>query len=88
MTILRSIAAPSLALQHPCCPIYPRHPYRPKRAKGAGLGGQRLCSSSPSDPLRFLAIPIDFGVSVCPMDPKGVGGGGVLREFSRPSRLR
>ncbi len=27
---------PSLALRHPCCPIYPRHPYLPKGAKGTG----------------------------------------------------
>jgi hypothetical protein len=27
---------PSLALRHPCCPIYPRHPYLPKGAKGPG----------------------------------------------------
>jgi hypothetical protein len=24
------------ALRHPCCPIYPRHPYPPKGAKGQG----------------------------------------------------
>jgi hypothetical protein len=28
---------PSLALRHPCCPIYPRHPYLPKLAKGEGM---------------------------------------------------
>jgi hypothetical protein len=27
---------PSLALRHPCCPIYPRHPYLPKGAKEPG----------------------------------------------------
>jgi hypothetical protein len=32
-----SIAAPRLSLRHPCCPIYPRHPYLPKGAKGAGV---------------------------------------------------
>jgi hypothetical protein len=43
MTILRSIAAPSLALRHPCGPIDLAIPDLPKGAKGAGLGGQRVC---------------------------------------------
>jgi hypothetical protein len=33
---LVTILHPSLALRHPCCPIYPRHPYLPKGAKGQG----------------------------------------------------
>ena len=36
----------SLALRHPCCPIYPRHPYLPKGAKGAGNGAQPVCRST------------------------------------------
>jgi hypothetical protein len=31
---------PSPALRHPCCPIYPRIPYLPKRAKGQGATPQ------------------------------------------------
>jgi hypothetical protein len=46
----RRTAAPSLALRHPCCPIDLAIPDLPKEAKGAGLGGQRLCWSTPSGP--------------------------------------
>ncbi len=37
---------PSLALRHPCCPIYPRHFYLPKGAKGAGSDAQPVCGST------------------------------------------
>jgi hypothetical protein len=55
MTILRSIAAPSLALRRPCCPIDLTIPDLPKGAKGLGLGGQRQCWSTPSDASQPLA---------------------------------
>jgi hypothetical protein len=55
MTILRSIAAPSLALRRPCCPIDLAIPDLPKGAKGLGFGGQRQCWSTPSDQWRPLA---------------------------------
>jgi hypothetical protein len=74
MTILRSIAAPSLALRHPCCPIYPRRPYLPKRAKGAGLGGQRLCWSTPSGPMAAPRDRIELAGPMCAMGAEGVGG--------------
>ena len=48
-----SIAAPSLALRHPCCPIYPRHPYLPKGAKGPENDGQPMCRST-DDPTAQL----------------------------------
>src|SRR5712672_2623816 len=32
--------SPYHTLRHPCCPIYPRHPYLPKGAKGTGTDAQ------------------------------------------------
>jgi hypothetical protein len=90
MTILRSIAAPSLALRRPCCPIDLTIPDLPKGAKGLGLGGQRQCWSTPSDPIAAPRDPIDLGGPHLPDGPDGGLGFGVMPfgDFSRPSRLR
>jgi hypothetical protein len=37
---------PSLAIRDPCYPIYPRHPYLPKAAKGRGTDAQPSCRST------------------------------------------
>jgi hypothetical protein len=48
--VSRAAAARRLLLYHtlgpPCCPIYPRHPYLPKRAEGPGNAGQPLRRST------------------------------------------
>jgi hypothetical protein len=54
-TRLATIHCPSLALRHPCCPIYPRHPYLPKGAKEPGSDAQPSCRSPGFGEPRVLA---------------------------------
>jgi hypothetical protein len=67
---------PSLALRHPCCPIYSRHPYLPKGAKGPGCGGSTTALVS------SLASPI------CPKRPRVPVGRAALGKGIKRQLLR
>jgi len=55
---------PSLALRHPCYSTDPRHPYLPKRAKGAGSDGQPLRWSADDQARRHAEEDTDRHLSV------------------------
>jgi hypothetical protein len=44
---------PSLALRHPCCPIYPRHPYLPRGRRGQGAMVNQGVGPLATSPTRF-----------------------------------
>jgi hypothetical protein len=66
-----SIAAPSLALPHPRCPIDLAIPDLPKCCEG----GQSLveCARPPIGPMAGPRDPIDLGGPMCPTEFRGDG---------------